>query len=105
MSQAKEHERQHIIQHIIDLVVERLAPEEAVLVKEFALQYYAASTIEDLHDRAVDDLYGSMLAQWRLGRQRQPGQCLIRVYNPDFERHGWQSTHSVVEVIDRKSVV
>jgi len=99
MSQVKDHECQYIIKHIVDLIVERLAPDEAVLAKEFALQYYAASTVEDLHGRAVDDLYGAMLAQWRLWRQRQPGQCLVRVYNPDFERHGWQSTHSVVEVI------
>ncbi len=99
MTQVKEHERQHIIERIIDLVVERLAADEVELVKEFALQFYAASALEDLHDRAIDDLYGSMLAQWRLGRQRQPGQALIRVYNPDFEQHGWQSTHTVVEVI------
>ncbi len=99
MSQSKEHERQHIIKRIVDLVNESLSAEEAELVKQFALQFYAASTWEDLHDRAIDDLYGSMLAQWRLGRQRQPGQILIRVYNPDFEQHGWQSTHSVVEII------
>ena len=99
MSQAKDHERQHIIKHIIDLTAERLAAEEAKLVKAFALQFFAASTVEDLHDRAIDDLYGAVLAQWRLGRQRQPGQRLVRVYNPDFEQHGWQSTHSVIELI------
>ena len=99
MSQVKEHERQHILKRIIDLVAESLSSEEVELVKQFALQFYGASTLEDLHDRAIDDLYGAMLAQWRLGRQRQPGQTLIRVYNPDFEQHGWQSTHSVVEII------
>ena len=99
MSQGKEHERQHIINRIIDLVAESLSPDEVELVTQFALLYYAASTVEDLRDRAVEDLYGSMLALWRLGRQRQPRQVLIRVCNPDFEQHGWQSTHTVVEVI------
>ncbi len=99
MSQAKEHERQHIIKRIMAVAAERLSPEEAEPVKEFALQYYAAAALEDLHDRAIDDLCGAMLAHWRLGRRRRPGQPLIQVYNPHFEQHGWQSTHTVVEVV------
>ncbi|ALP51895.1 NAD-glutamate dehydrogenase [Candidatus Tenderia electrophaga] len=99
MSPYKNHERQHIIKRITDLVEERLAPREAEQVQLFALQYYAASAIEDLHQRSIDDLYGAMLAQWRLARQRRPGQVLVRVYNPDFEQHGWQSTHTVFEVV------
>ena len=26
-------------------------------------------------------------------------QPQVRVYNPDYERHGWQSTHTAVEVL------
>ncbi len=99
MSKAREHEHAHIIESITQLVAERLPADEVVLVQQFAHQYYAASLVEDLHDRAVEDLYGAMLSQWRLGRQRQPQQTLVHVYNPDVEQHGWQSTHSVVEVI------
>ena len=99
MEQAREHERQHIIERITDLIAERLSPEEAGSVKEFALQYYAAIALEDLHERSIEDLYGAMLALWRLAHQRRQGQVLIQVYNPDFEQQGWQSTHSVVEII------
>ncbi len=99
MSQANEHERQHIIKRILDLVAERLTSEDAALVNQFALQYFAACTVEDLHDCPVDDLYGSLLALWRLGHQRRPSETLIHVYNPDFEQHGWQSTHTVIEII------
>ncbi len=98
MSKAREHEHAHIIEGITNLIAERLPTDEVALVQQFAHQYYAATLLEDLHGRPVEDLYGAMLAQWRLGRQRRPQQTLIRVYNPDFEQHGWQSTHSVVEV-------
>ncbi|MGI9436445.1 MAG: NAD-glutamate dehydrogenase, partial [Geminicoccaceae bacterium] len=30
---------------------------------------------------------------------RQPRQANIRVYNPQIEHHGWQSTHTVVEIV------
>ncbi len=99
MSHNSEHEHQLIIQRISEQIARRLTANEAPLVTEFARQYYAACTIEDLHERLVDDLYGAMLSHWRLARKRQPGQTLIHLYNPDFEQHGWQSTHSVVEIV------
>ena len=35
-----------------------------------------------------------------LGRVRQPGRGKLRVYNPKLEQHGWQSTHTVVEIVN-----
>ena len=32
-------------------------------------------------------------------RRRAPGETKLRVYNPQFETHGWQSTHTAVEVV------
>ena len=28
-----------------------------------------------------------------------PGEAKVRVYNPDFEQHGWQSPHTVIEIV------
>ncbi len=36
---------------------------------------------------------------WSLIQQRLPNETKIRIYNPDYERHGWQTTHTVVEII------
>ena len=33
-------------------------------------------------------------------RSAQPGQAKVRVYNPRLEQHGWQSTHTVVEIVN-----
>ena len=32
-------------------------------------------------------------------RERRPAELTLRVYNPGFEEHGWQSTHTVVEMV------
>jgi len=32
-------------------------------------------------------------------RERRPAELKLRVYNPGFEEHGWQSTHTVVEMV------
>ena len=99
MSQTNNHERQHIIGRILDLITENLNLDDVELVKQFAEEDFAASTVDDLRGSQVEDLYGSMLALWRLGRQREPDKNIIQVYNPDYEQHGWQSTHTVVEIV------
>ena len=58
-------------------------------------QYYHWVPAEDLADRSPLDLYGAAVAHWNLAQQRRPGEAKVRVYNPEFERDGWQSPHTV----------
>ncbi len=46
------------------------------------------------------DLYGAALGLWRFARARSAGEPRVRVYNPTLEEHGWQSTHTVVEIVN-----
>ena len=55
---------------------------------------------DDLAERDPLDLYGAALAQLRSAELRQPGEVKLRVYNPKLEQHGWQSTHTVVEIVN-----
>jgi glutamate dehydrogenase len=88
-----------IIHPVLDLVAERLDGEQAGVVAEFVRLYYARTAAEDLEGRDPIDLYGAALAHWSFARSRAPGQPKVRIYNPDFGRHAWQSTHSVVEIV------
>ncbi|MDH3771001.1 MAG: NAD-glutamate dehydrogenase, partial [Nitrospirota bacterium] len=40
------------------------------------------------------------MAHLRFGQERRPRQAKVRVYNPQIEQHGWQSTHTVVEIVN-----
>ncbi|ASQ45978.1 NAD-glutamate dehydrogenase [Legionella clemsonensis] len=88
---------------IIDAVVERLKEkmegEQASLCAEFVRQFYGTVALEDLREWDIEDLYGAAVNFWSLIQQREPDETKIRIYNPDFERHGWQTTHTVVEII------
>ena len=35
---------------------------------------------------------------WSFMQNRAVGETKIRVYNPQYEQHGWQSTHTIVEL-------
>jgi glutamate dehydrogenase len=88
---------------LIDSVCERIReelPEDQVSPAEaFVRQYYHWVPEEDLRDRAQDDLYGAAMAHWRLGFKRSPGEAKVRVYNPDADRDGWSSPHTVLEIV------
>ncbi|MGI8940416.1 MAG: NAD-glutamate dehydrogenase [Actinomycetota bacterium] len=81
-------------------VREHLPRDDVAQAERFLRQYYAQVPAADLVERDVIDVYGAALAHWNLGRRRTLGDPRVRVYTPQFEADGWQSTHSVVEIIN-----
>jgi glutamate dehydrogenase len=90
---------ENIVDPVVSIVADKLTGDEKTAVEEFVRQYYAGTAVEDLEDSEVMDLYGAALAHWNYARQRKPGEPKVRVYNPKVEEHGWQSTHTIVELV------
>ena len=88
-----------IIDALLALVRDRVPAEQVETVSSFAREYYAGASSDDLGRRATVDLYGAALAHWSFARQRRPGDPKVRVYNPQPQQHGWQSTHTIVEMV------
>jgi len=88
-----------LLDAVVERVRERLSAEEAGPCESFVRQYFRWVPADDLAGRSTLDLYGMALAHWRLAQQRSPGEAAIRVYNPQFEQHGWQSTHTVIDIV------
>src|SRR5436309_12790590 len=88
-----------LIDTVCERVRERLPAEQATPCEAFVRQYYQWVPAEDLADRNPLDLYGAAVAHWNLAQNRAPGEAKVRVYNPDFEQHGWQSPHTLIEIV------
>ncbi|MDO9322507.1 MAG: NAD-glutamate dehydrogenase, partial [Pseudomonas sp.] len=67
----------------------------------FAEQFFGIVALEELTERRLSDLVGCTLSAWRLLEHFEYEQPQVRLYNPDYEKHGWQSTHTAVEVLHR----
>ncbi|MGI8864116.1 MAG: NAD-glutamate dehydrogenase [Solirubrobacteraceae bacterium] len=90
---------EELIDAVCARVRERL-PEPLISACEaFVRQYYRWVPAEDLANRSPEDLFGAALAHWRLLARRAPEEMKVRVYNPELEQHGWQSPHTVVEIV------
>ncbi|HSS70394.1 MAG TPA: NAD-glutamate dehydrogenase, partial [Casimicrobiaceae bacterium] len=88
------------LEEMLKLVRAKLPPPQRALVEEFATRYYQDVEPEDLAEREPADLYGAALSHWNFARKREAGRARIRVFNPTLEEHGWQSTHTIIEIVN-----
>lgn len=84
------------------LIDERNDPEQARRIKCFADIYYEGAPVADLNARNTEDLYGATVSCWLFIQNNNLSKPKIRVFNPDFESHGWQSTHTVIEILAKE---
>ncbi|HLM08336.1 MAG TPA: NAD-glutamate dehydrogenase [Thermoleophilaceae bacterium] len=88
-----------LIEQVCTRVRDHLGADDAALVEAFVRQYYRWMPVEDLVERDPLDLYGVAIGHFNFARTREPGSPKVRIYNPLFEEHGWQSTHTAVEIV------
>ncbi|NOQ16161.1 MAG: NAD-glutamate dehydrogenase, partial [Methyloprofundus sp.] len=65
----------------------------------FAKIYFNYAAFDELSSRPIEDLYGAMLSQWNQFLELPKGVEKIHIYNPTVEEHGWQSPHTVIEIL------
>ncbi|MBA2656877.1 MAG: NAD-glutamate dehydrogenase [Tatlockia sp.] len=99
MSYKFEEGKDLIIEAVVDKLQRKMSGEQIKFCTAFVRQFYGTVALEDLREWDIDDLYGSVVNFWSLIQQRLPNQTKMRIYNPDYERHGWQTTHTVVEIV------
>lgn len=80
---------------VTDKFPEHIAP----LVNCFITQLYSGITDYDLAHRNHSDVYGAAVNLWQAFATRSGSGPYVRVYNPEVARHGWQSPHTLVEVV------
>src|SRR5688572_26361060 len=96
-AQESTHER---IGEVVALLQTKVARDEQRALEGFVREYFRQVDPEDLAERLPEDLYGIALSHWSFARRRAPGTAKLRVFNPAVEEHGWQSTHTVVEIVN-----
>ncbi|MDT0511233.1 MULTISPECIES: NAD-glutamate dehydrogenase [unclassified Halomonas] len=96
---ANDEARQDLLKQLDERLNAKLDAAKAEAVGAFAKYFYAAIPLDDLEDRRLDDIYGATLSMWHFLLQFDPADPKVRVFNPDFEEHGWQSPHTFVAVL------
>ncbi|PPC76527.1 NAD-glutamate dehydrogenase [Pokkaliibacter plantistimulans] len=86
------------INRVVALIDERLSGIHKQQIRNLTELFYSESIGKELQRTSSEDLYGAVLCLWDFLQHRSPGKPAIRAYNPNYEEHAWQSTHTIVEV-------
>jgi glutamate dehydrogenase len=92
-------EKELILEQLVALIRERVKGDSVEDIAFFSQNYCLHIAEEELAERSLEDLYGLILSHWNFAKQRAKGKPKIRVYNPTLEDHGWQSCHSILELV------
>ena len=90
-----------ITNQIVSLLHQRL-PEQSKIIETFVRLYYQGVSTRDLPASNINGLYNQVLTHWGVA-SNYPADATakVRVYNPQQGSLGWESTHTIVEVVTR----
>ena len=92
--------RSERVDAVLELAFQRVPPAQKDSIDVFAREYFAQVDPEDLEARSPQDLLGAMLSHWQFGATRSPGGARVRVLSPTVAATGWESRHSVIDIVN-----
>ncbi|MCK6265031.1 NAD-glutamate dehydrogenase [Vibrio sp. ZSDE26] len=88
-----------LLEKVYKLIQDKLELSDQPLVTQLAQHLFSNIAQEDLIERNESDLYGAVVSLWHHINEKKPEDVSVRVFNPTVSRQGWQSTHTIVEMI------
>ena len=88
------------VQKAAELVRAKLTGEKAANAELFVREFYAGVLADDIQGVEPEDLYGAALSLFQFAVKRPSGMLKVRAYNPRFDKHGWRSRHTVIEIVN-----
>jgi glutamate dehydrogenase len=100
MTHESESQKKALTAQVIADLEQRLSGRKAGMATRFAVQCVRRVPIDDLAAAAPSTLATIIIRQLEFLEQRAAGQMLIRVFNPTPETEGWESPHTIVELVN-----
>lgn len=99
MTLSRNEQSKELIGRLVKECLTQFPDQNSKGLEQFIRQYYQRVGYQDLLRLTVENLKGAVISHWQLLQQRTTGETCVRTYNPQFEKHAWQSTHTVMEIV------
>ncbi|MFT4653485.1 MAG: glutamate dehydrogenase [Kangiellaceae bacterium] len=93
------HQHSVLLEQVFSLINDKVDATESNKVIQFGNLLLKTMSFDDLDGRSDSDLYGAILSLWKLLQNKKNGEPSIKVFNPEIAKHGWQSSHTVIQII------
>lgn len=88
-----------LLERVFSLINQNIDEKQSPKIIQFAQLLLKNMSFSDLDGRSDSDLYGAILSLWRLLESKKQESSVIKVFNPELSKHGWQSSHTIIEII------
>ncbi|MCC5855078.1 MAG: NAD-glutamate dehydrogenase [Idiomarina sp.] len=89
-----------LLEKVSEVIRKKLPEPTANLVEEFTMRFYRNVSRDDIVGRDHSNIYGAIVGLWHsFNKYEANAKAQIRVYNPEVSKHGWESPHTVIEII------
>lgn len=88
-----------LLEKVYALIAEKLEMPQQSLITQLAQRLFANIDDDDLLQRNESDMYGATLSLWNHLSDVNLSDISVRIFNPTLSQDGWQSTHTVVEIV------
>ena len=88
-----------LLENVYKLIAKKVDKSQFERVIQFSKILFKNMSKDDLENRNDSDLYGATLSLWNEFYDYSGDKPYIRVFNPEIAKHGWQSTHTIVEIL------
>jgi glutamate dehydrogenase len=89
------------IDQIKSTIREKLSSTEAELVCQFVDQFFVSAFIDEFEGRRISDVFGLVMSAWRFVQEFKGGEAKVEVFNPSLDEHNWQSSHTVLVILQK----
>ncbi len=100
LNMTSETNKQRLLDQVIIVLNDRMSPRRASLAAKYVKYYFRRVPMEDLVREAPATLATIVSNQLEFLKIRLPGQMLIRMFNPTMEKDGWESQHTIIEMVN-----
>ena len=92
--------KQKFLRQVTSLVKKRSSARKGGFADQYIPAYFRRVTFEDVNRQPASEHAAIIENQLDFLFKRKPKELLIRVYNPTQERDGWESEHTVIEMVN-----
>jgi len=100
MPKAEDKRRADILNKVVGAARKTLKKELAAKIEPFVRHFYANIPEQDLAGRKPNELFHRAYRIWKFGESRANKKALVHVFNPTLREHGYESDHTVVDIIN-----
>jgi len=97
MNKTEDSRKQAHLDAVVEILRQQGASEQAA---DFSAQFFKRAPTDELLNVDASE-HAAMAAQFfDFVRQRRKGEIELRIHNPEVDRDGWSTSHSVLEIIN-----